>query len=594
MRLRYVLLLWIAGLRPPCASGGEVSFLPVALTGQPAPGLTNNIRFSTFSYVSLADDGRLAFTANISGPNVTSTNNLGLWAGLPGDLRLVAQTGVPVPGDTNGTTFKRINSPNIDNHGAVGFLAEEEEEPNYAENMWLMLLGLGRSSNVKLNAAAQGLNVYLGLTDVFGHVVNVTGVRSELSGSSIGPTNRLAIVAGPPNNVVIVAQQGSSAPGVSGNFTFFPFPSQTLAFMPDGNVAFRATVSDLPATRDGIWFGKAGTLQAVMVGGKGAAPESLRGPGYTFGFGPTSENVEVNAKGELAFATPLAGPGLNNTNSDFVVAGMPGNFRVIAQMGQPAPGIAGAFFGPFAPFSHVFLGADGTVAFTGRYSDTGWDFGLWLAPTNGARPVLLMRNGQQAPGAPVGVVFTNSFQFLPPFEEAFMSARNQIVFRARVGGPGIGANNYGIWLAEPDGTVNLIARTGDMLNVGGGVLKQLSNVTFGVDPETIASPEDGRRSPFNDRGEIALLAYFTDFSSGLFLAQTGLNLSAEKSGTDLHLKFPTLAGKHYRVDYKTNLTDTAWSVFAASVDGTGGQVTVTNAGAAASNASGFYRVARTD
>jgi hypothetical protein len=149
-------------------------------------------------------------------------------------------------------------------------------------------------------------------------------------------------------------------------------------------------------------------------------------------------------------------------------------------------------------------------------------------------------------------------------------------------------------LAEPNGALNLLLRKGDSVDVGGGVIKQVDNVTFGVDPETIACPEDGRRSPFNDRGEVALVVYFTDFSSGLFLAQTGLNLSAEKAGNDLHLKFPTLAGKHYRVEYKTNLTDTAWSIFAASVDGTGNQVTVTNSGATAASATGFYRVARTD
>jgi hypothetical protein len=44
----------------------EVSLLPVALTGQTAPGLTNNAKFSSFGYLSLADDGRAAFTANVS------------------------------------------------------------------------------------------------------------------------------------------------------------------------------------------------------------------------------------------------------------------------------------------------------------------------------------------------------------------------------------------------------------------------------------------------------------------------------------------------------------------------------------------------
>ncbi len=59
------------------AAGAEVSFQSVAIINQSAPGLSNNVHFSGFNDVSLADDGRIAFTANISGPGVSSTNNLG-------------------------------------------------------------------------------------------------------------------------------------------------------------------------------------------------------------------------------------------------------------------------------------------------------------------------------------------------------------------------------------------------------------------------------------------------------------------------------------------------------------------------------------
>jgi hypothetical protein len=576
------------------APGVETVFQPIALSGQPAPGLTNTIRFSDFRYVSLADDGRIAFTAQFSGPGVTATNRLGLWAGLPGALNLAVRTGELVPGDANRTRLAHLAKPLPDNSRAVAFLfiplRPDQSDPTglkpdsagfYPENGPVLVLFLVFADQIQARLR----------NDLQGHVVNFVAGSAELSGPDIGPTNAVAIVAGPPTNVAIVAQQGSPAPGTSGTFTSFPLSSRTLALAPDGNVAFMADTT----AGTGIWFGKAGTLQAVMFRNR-PAPASLLGPGYTFGARPTSENVEVNSRGELACATLLAGPGLSSTNSEFVVAGPPNGLRIIARSGQPAPGIPGAFFRPFfsggATFSHVLLGADGTAAFIGCYSETGYDFGLWLAPTNGATPILLMRTGQQAPGAPAGVVFTNSI-YAPPIEAVFMNSRNQLTFRAQLGGPGTGSFPYGVWLADPDGTVNLIARTGDMLDVGGGVMKQISNVTFGVDPEFIAGPEDGRRTPFNDRGEVALVVNFADFSHGLFIARTGIVLSGERVGNDIRVRFPTLSNKTYRVEFATNAPAASWDTLRSPVNGIGTEVTVTDTNATALPRR-FYRAVRLD
>ena len=86
-------LLLFRGVAGAAAPIIELKLDPVALTGQLAPVLGNNVKFSSFEYVSLADNGQIAFTAKVSGPGVTSTNNLGLWAGLPDSVNLLARTG---------------------------------------------------------------------------------------------------------------------------------------------------------------------------------------------------------------------------------------------------------------------------------------------------------------------------------------------------------------------------------------------------------------------------------------------------------------------------------------------------------------------
>jgi hypothetical protein len=403
---------------------------------------------------------------------------------------------------------------------------------------------------------------------------------------------------GTAHNIVIVAQKGSPAPGSKGNFTSFPLDSRSLALSPDGNVAFIAS-----AGSSGIWFGKAGTLQSVVQSGQ-AAPIPSLGAGYTVSV-LAGSTVEVNGRGELAFDVGLVGPGLNDTNSQFLLAGPPNALRVVAQSSQPAPGIPGASFRSFNPygfpvFDEELIGADGTVVFAASYGTNGYDFGLWLAPTNGATPVLLMRNGQQAPGCPAGVVFTNQIGYLPTFDEVYLNARNEVVFHASLAGPGI-TNDTGIWLARPDGSVSLVVRTGDLFDIGGST-NVPAFITFGDSPETMAGPQDGRACPINDRGEVAFSAswknppgpqYFGSYFSGLFIAQIGLNLSAQIAGNDLRLSFPTPAGKHYRVDSRSNLSTASWSVLVPSVAGTGFSATVTDSGAIRAGPR-FYRVARVD
>jgi hypothetical protein len=604
MSRKLVLMAVVAGLGLVHAAGAELRFQPVALAGLPAPGLTNNVRFAAFEDVSLADDGRIAFTAQLMiGPGVTFTNNQGLWAGLPGDLRLVARTGDSVPGDTNGNTFTYFWKPNIDNHQAVGFLAHDPDhfEKLLAQGIIGMIdpfLDTGPPPTpfrirIKDIAGTTIKEYRAAIASLFGFVINTTAGRVELLDPEIGPTNKFAIVAGPPTNVVVVARTGFPAPGVAGNFAYFSPDSQAMALTPDGNVAFQAQAYDGPALRNGLWFGKAGTVQLVALQNR-PAPVSLLGPGYTFGSIGNSAVVEVNARGELAFTIPMNGPGLNSTNSDFLLAGPPGGLRIIARSGQPAPGIPGAVF---AGFSYAMLGTDGTVAFTAPYSTNGTDYvyaGLWLAPTNGASPILLMHAGQRAPGTPADVYFKNS-----PTEAYFMNSRNQVVFRSRLTGPGLNQFDNGIWLAEPDGKVHLIARTGDMVDTGGGVMAQVGNVGFGVDPEISAGPEDGRRTPFNNRGEIALRVLFDTpppplrVDGGIFIARTGISLNAERVGNDLRVKLPTLAGKSYRVEFTTNVPAATWNSLPSPIAGTGAEVTVTDTNAAALPRR-FYRAVRTD
>jgi hypothetical protein len=65
-----------------------------------------------------------------------------------------------------------------------------------------------------------------------------------------------------------------------------------------------------------------------------------------------------------------------------------------------------------------------------------------------------------------------------------------------------------------------------------------------------------------------------------------------RNGNMLSISFPTLAGRHYRVDYKDNLNAADWTVLQDNMTGTGADLTINETIGA--NPQRFYRIAQLD
>jgi hypothetical protein len=70
-----------------------------------------------------------------------------------------------------------------------------------------------------------------------------------------------------------------------------------------------------------------------------------------------------------------------------------------------------------------------------------------------------------------------------------------------------------------------------------------------------------------------LFASFANANNGIPLP---VPLTAQISGANLFLNWPGVAGQQYQLEYKTNLTDSAWTPLGSPVTGTGGTLTLTN------------------
>jgi hypothetical protein len=108
-----------------------------------------------------------------------------------------------------------------------------------------------------------------------------------------------------------------------------------------------------------------------------------------------------------------------------------------------------------------------------------------------------------------------------------INANGQIAFISELRGTGVTtANNTALFAQDADGTLQLIAREGNSIDVNDGP---------GVDLRTVAQlgfwsdggGEDGQRTGLNDAGQLVFSAFFTDSTAGVFVVDMNTELAGD-------------------------------------------------------------------
>jgi hypothetical protein len=96
-----------------------------------------------------------------------------------------------------------------------------------------------------------------------------------------------------------------------------------------------------------------------------------------------------------------------------------------------------------------------------------------------------------------------------------LNSSGQVAFRADLIGSGVNSSNdKGIWATDWTGTLQLIARAGQQLEVAPGNFRTISDLNF----TSASGNSDGLSSGFNNVGQLVFWARFTDNSEGVFLS----------------------------------------------------------------------------
>ncbi len=489
------------------AKGETFSFQTIALRNQAAPGAPVGYNFSSFDAPVIDQQGHVAFHAILN-------SGEGLWSTVPGTLSLVARFGATAADTPAGVFYSYLSSAPVLNNGRIAFSASLSGNVTDSSDRGIWS---GPVSNLSLVArtgnAAAGLGAGVTYANSFTDpVLNSNGqvaFNGGLAGPGVDGFSDQAMWRGAPGSLTLVARSGSQAPGADAgaNYAVLKTPDLNAS----GQVVFSGFLSGTGVTNNynnyALWNGAPGSLSM-------SARTIDPAPGTTATYGSLDTNPTINSAGQVAFRGIFIGSGVTSANNHGILRGTAGNISLVVRAGDPAIAAGGGLNFGTVTYNQL-LNASGDLGFFAQLTGTGVttanDESLWK--TTGTSLDLVVREGTQAPGLAAGVLFGA----LNPGTGTHVFALNDqgvVAFLSELIGTGVtSANDRAIWIADDSGNLSLVAREGDAFSIAPGDTRTISYLNF----LNGADDENGKSFAFNDAGQLAFLAQFTDNSSGIFL-----------------------------------------------------------------------------
>lgn len=368
----------------------------IAYTGQQAPGIDPGVVFARLDSPRINDSGEVLYWALLTGDGVTTSNDEALFGmTVNADGVILAEGDVLAPQPT--WTFEAFPSPAFGPEGQVlvsaSFIDTAFPGPANRQATTVGVVLQDRYGNEALIAEDDIL-----YTADYSTVAYLTAevlrplTPSGVVGAQAGRTMTTAagdVIAGDP------------APGTALEFQgYFTAPRTNSAGRVLFTATLVETIAPPPpdgaTTLVGMYTDRDGALELVALTGD-TAP-GAEGASYL----RFSGRPAMNDGGVIAFAASLAHDealGVDGSNDMGVWTDRSGVLSLLAREGSPAPGVEDAVFSALG--AEVELNGDGDVLLSGHVVGDGVtaesNAGVWVYRA-GEEPALLAREGDPAPG----------------------------------------------------------------------------------------------------------------------------------------------------------------------------------------------------
>jgi hypothetical protein len=481
----------------PFTAQADITVRAVALAGEPAPGLPAGYTFGGFRSATIDDEGNIAVVASVTDAQAQFAG-IGLWAGPPHALTLIARSGEEAAGPGLSQTYGEQSWFAWISGGSIAF-SNRLASGRYA------IFG-GQLGSAMIRIAGEG-DPAIGGGTVYS-ISDGDGVRENMRMQSArvvftgyvtpGPTQGRAVWGGPIGAVQDVARQWRTAPGLEPGATFGSTVRGHPAITSDGTAYFTM----LAGNREVIWSWNGGSTAPELTPIVYVGQPAPSFPGGTFS---ATHWPVPDGLGGITFRGNV-----NSEPSTLVRwAGRPGNWRRLIAQNDPVPGAPGY---TYLPNHHVFQNRHGQFVVASHITGPGMT-ATWAILTGTAHHGLRVRWGAGAhvPGTSYGMSLVQP----PTINDA-----GQIAFTALVSGQSLPP--YGgplvLW-ASSRGVLHAVAVTGRPIEVAPGVLRTIDDEYWlGIWP---GGSNDGSQRSLSSRGELIFTAVFTGGTSGVLIATLG-------------------------------------------------------------------------
>lgn len=437
------------------------------------------------------------------GPRVVATSAIGLTSDAREGFRL--QFG-PAVGFNSPSTFL-ASGLNVDSEGNAIFvgLSDPLGTPLSGKPIWR---GDGAALDRVVVEPLPGAESFA-RTELSAPLVSAGGTLA-FGGLSIrqGPDLdiRSSVWRKNADGIALVAQEGNPAPGLEG----LDYGSVGLAGLSgSGNAvlrgwAWRGIRGELT---DGIWLATASGETELVASEGQQAPGAEPGVQFAFNMFPSIGGSTV------AFSTTTIDRNGDYDNGVWADRGQ--GLQKVAASGDRVP-IDGSdrIFTILGGSYEPAVNSRGDVAFAAWSNDAGLGAvgstrGLWVEYAGGGLRSIV-QSGDVAPNLEAGTEF---YRLSVP---ALLS-NGDALFTASLQGSNVTEENgFSLWRFDQEGSLTLILRTSDVLELMPGDERKVASFSLGG---LGSGTDNGMPRSFNDMGQIALTVDFTDGTSGVVLYQ---------------------------------------------------------------------------